>query len=298
MSDLLTTPPEDPAAAAATPPAAVTPPPAATPPDPTAVTSPATATAFNPDGTFGEAWWTAYGDELAPHAETAQRFKNPGDLLKSYMNLRTTGATYPDDQSTPEQVERFRTLANVPSTPEAYNLAIPEALPAGLEFNKELAGEFAAVAHKHHVPAPALQALMAKQIEVETARATEHAANLQKIKQEAEDALVAEWRGDFSNNKSTVRHWTTKMAESTGVSPENAARLANDPDFGRIMLQVSRLRLEDPTSSPNGLGDLRSPADRAEAIRNGSDPQWGQKYLQGDKAAYDQYVRLFNEAKK
>lgn len=299
MSDLLTPPPADPAAAAP-PAAAVTPPPAAaTPPaDPAPVTPPPTPTAFNADGTFGENWWTAYGDELAPHAETAQRFKNPGDLLKSYMNLRTTGATYPDDQSTPEQVERFRTLANVPSTPEAYNLPIPEALPAGVEFNKELAGEFAAVAHKHHVPAPALQALMEKQIEVETARATAHAAEQAQAAQAAKDSLIGEWKGDFVKNASTVRHITTRIGEATGIPPEDISRLSNDPAFARMMLHVASLSREDGISAPAGLGDLRSPADRAAAIMSGKDTQWSEKYANGDVEAYQLVSRLMQEAKK
>lgn len=265
-------------------------------PAPEAAAPPAPPSVFNPDGSFAENWHTALGDEFAPHAETAARFKNPGDLLKSYIHLRQHGPAYPGETSTADEVSRFRTLANVPNTPEGYNLPIPDQLPAGVEFNKELAAEFAAVAHKHHVPAPALMALMAKQLEIETARATEAQQQTAQAKQAAQDALVAEWRGDFQRNASTVRHITGKIGEAAGVPEEAVAELANNPAFAKMMLHVSRLSAEDSIAAPAGLGDLRSPADRADMIMNGTDPVWGAKYKEGDPAAYNMVASLLNKA--
>jgi hypothetical protein len=289
MTDTTAQPAAEPSAQPAAAPAPTTPPAATNPPPPQV---------FNPDGTFAENWHVALGDEFAPHAETASRFKNPGDLLKSYIHLRQHGPAYPTETATADDVSRFRTLANVPNTPDGYNLPIPEQLPEGVQFDGELAKQFAEVAHAHHVPAPALQALMAKQLEVETARYAEAAQREADAKKQAQDSLVADWRGDFQRNASTVRHITNKIGEAAGVPEEQISELANNPAFARMMLHVSRLSSEDSIAAPAGLGDLRSPADRAEMIMTGKDPVWGDKYQNGDPEAYNTVVNLLKQAKR
>jgi CheY-like chemotaxis protein len=117
-------------------------------------------------------------------------------------------------------------------------------------------------------------------------------------KKQAQDSLVADWRGDFQRNASTVRHITNKIGEAAGVPEEQISELANNPAFARMMLHVSRLSSEDSIAAPAGLGDLRSPADRAEMIMTGKDPVWGDKYQNGDPEAYNTVVNLLKQAKR
>lgn len=268
------------------------------PQDNTQPPAPATPRVFNEDGTFAENWHTALGDEFSPYGETAARFKNPGDLLKSYMHLRQTGPAYPDATATPDQVERFRQLANVPANPEGYNLPVPEQLPEGVTFNADLAKDFAKIAHQFHVPAPALRALMEKQLAVATAEAQDHAANIAKAQEQARSSLIAEWRGDYNTNLSTVRHLTQRFGEAAGIEEGEVKALADNPAFARIMHQVAQLTREDSVSAPAGFGDLRSPAERADAIIGGKDSQWSERYANGDPAAYQLVAKLLGEAKK
>jgi hypothetical protein len=272
-----------------------------TPTDPQDITpppAPTTPRVFNEDGTFTENWHTALGDEFSPYGETANRFKNPGDLLKSYVHLRQTGPSYPDATATPDQVERFRQLANVPANPEGYNLPVPEQLPEGVTFNAELAQDFAKIAHQFHVPAPALRALMEKQLAVATAEAQDFAANIAKAQEEARSSLIAEWRGDYTSNLSTVRHLTERFGEAAGLDEGAVKGLADNPAFARIMHQVAKLTREDSVTAPAGFGDLRSAAERADAIIAGKDDQWSERYKNGDPAAYQHVVHLLEKAKK
>jgi hypothetical protein len=258
---------------------------------------------FNADGSLGENWHTGLGDEFAPHAPTLGRFKNVGDLARSYMHLRTNGPAYPGENSTAEDISRFRQLAQVPETKDGYSYK-PENLPEGLEWSEEKASGFFELAHKHHMPAPAVKAIVDYQLEREAARMQESEAAAAAALKANEDALVTEWRGDFEANKSTVRHLTETLARSAGVPTDDPAiaQLANTPAFAKMMMQVAKLTAEDTIRTPAGLGDLRSPQQRADAIIAGTDPEWGKKYTEGTTeervAAYEFVKQLINQAKK
>lgn len=259
---------------------------------------------FNADGSLGENWHAGLGDEFSPHAATLGRFKSVGDLAKSYMHLRANGPAYPGENATTDDIARFRQLAQVPDTKEGYLSLKPESIPEGLEWSEEKAAGFYELAHKHHVPAPAVKAI----IDFQLARLQEHQADeearIAAEQKASEDALVAEWRGNFEANKSTVRHLTETLARSAGIDTEDPGiqQLANNPAFARMMLQVSKLTSEDTIRPPAGLGDLRSPQQRADAIMDGTDPEWGKKYMEGTteerQAAYKVVNQLLSQAKK
>jgi hypothetical protein len=284
------------------------------PPAPEATTTPAETTAtvvdttqqqttpspFGTDGKFGENWHLSLGDEFAPHAETLKRFGNVTDLAKSYVHLRGTGPGYPGENATTDEIARFRQLAKVPASPAEYGIQKPENLPPGMEWNESFLGEMAAVAHKHHIPGPAFQALVQAQLaHAQTHAQTTESTRSAEIKA-AQDGLVAEWRGDYENNLATVRHLTSRYAERAGI-PEDSPHLAalmNNPDFARIVHQVSTLTAEDGIRAPSGMGDLRTPRQVANDIMSGKDEQWGAKYMEGDRAAMEHVGRLLQKAEE
>lgn len=287
-------------AAVATPPAAN---PVSTPasaaPDPAAATP---SPVFNPDGTFAENWPTALGPEFADYVPQLSQFKDVKGLAKSYAHLRATGPQYPSEASTPEDVSRFHALAKVPveGTPTAYGLNIPE---NASEEGKAFYSELTKVAHENHLSGPGFAAVVAKFQELQGAefqKAQDARAAEQKA---AQDALIGEWRGDFEANKSIVRHRAGILAERAGIDPESPhfKALADNPDFARLMIQVAKTQSEDSTA-PGGFSDLRSPQERANAIMDGSDPQWGEKYTKGTdeqkREAYKVVSRLLGEARK
>jgi hypothetical protein len=273
----------------------VTPDPApVTPPAPPPPPDPPPPPAIGPDGKLSDNWFLALGDEFAPHAKDLAKHKDLRSLIKELDYFRKNGVEYPGDGAKPEAVERFRRAAGVPDSPEGYGLtAEAMALPEGMEFDGELAQAVAQAAHAAHAP-PAAVAAMAKTFNEILAKRTADAIAAEKAaRKAAQDALVADWRGDFAANASTVRHLTSKLAETAGLLPDDPqiTELANQPAFARMMLQVAKLTSEDRIHSPAGFGDLKSPAQRIVDIQTGKDPVWGEKYTKGTReerlAAYE-----------
>lgn len=270
------------------------------PPTPAAppAATPAPPSLFNPDGTFAENWQSSLGDDFAPHSASLAPFKDIKGLAKSYLHFRANGPSYPEGNTAPEDVARFRTMAKVPETPDGYQITPPTDLPEGITFDDALAKDFAKVAHAHHVPAPALQALIAKQLEVEVSRHNAFQEAKQAEQRAAQDALVSEWGGKFQENASIVRHHASRLAEAAGIPSDSPvlAQLANTPEFSRLMIQVAKLTAEDHIRTPAGFGDLRSAQERAEAIMSGVDPVWGKRYQEGDPAAYPIVADLLKQS--
>jgi hypothetical protein len=268
--------------------------------DPLAASTPAPAPSDwkkdLPDG-----WIAALGDNFAPHAEALKNFKSVDDLAKSYLHFRKTGPAYPTEDSTPQDIERFRTLANVPASPEGYGLTKPENLPAGAEWDESIAAEIAAVAHKHHVPAPALKALADAQLAAENRRAEayakEQAVAQEKLKTELVSILGT---GDaWTLNAGNIRHTIGTLAEKANVDPQDpgiVALFSNGPAL-KIFHQISQMMNEDGARRPAGYGDLRNDRQRAQDIMSGKDPEWGAKYKEGDAQAIARVAALLDRSK-
>jgi hypothetical protein len=65
----------------------------------------------------------------------------------------------------------------------------------------------------------------------------------------------------------------------------------------KILNQVAKMTAEDPTRAPAGYGDLRSTRQKAEDIMQGRDPEWSQKYKEGDLAAVRKVESLLKASK-
>lgn len=279
-------------------PIAPTPTPAPTPaPAPTPTPTPAPAPVhFNPDGTLGENWFTALGDEFAPSAADLQKFKDVRGLAKSYLHFKRNGPTYPGPDAAPEDVARFRQLAQVPEAPEGYGLAKPAELPEGVDWDDTAAAQIAAVAHQHHVPAAALQAIVGKQLELEANRVAQAKAAEAQALQEAQNSLMQEFQSNYEPTIQKVRHLTDTLAGAAGITDAVAVgKLASDPAFVRIMNAVAARISEDGVRPPPGFNDLRSPRQKIDDIREGRDKEWSERYANGDPRAVEFVTELYKK---
>lgn len=288
-----------PAAAAPEAPASTTPAPESTPAaSTTPETTPASSPAIAPDGSLGDGWHTTLGDEFAPHGETLSRFKNVGDLAKSFIHARNMKPAFPGADATPQDIETWRTLAGVPESPEGYGITKPEELPAGVEWNDDRVAKFTQLAHKHHVHPDFLKEAIALDMEINGGLVAQAQQQAQEAQQQAKTELMEQWGSKFEENASTVRHWADKLAASGEIPPEKVAGLANDPTFGRIILEVSKLVSEDSIRTPLGFGDVRSPQQQYDDIRNGKDEQWSERYKNGDPAAMEHVTNLIKKTQQ
>lgn len=264
---------------------------------PPATDAPPASPVIGPDGKLGENWFLALGDEFAPHAKDLAKHKDMRSLITELDYFRKNGVAYPGAEAPAQAIDRFRKVAGVPDSPEGYGLTAETVkLPEGMEFDGELAERIAKRAHATHTPPAALAAIVEEFNSVLANRTADAAKAAADAKKTAQDALVAEWRGDFATNASTVRHLTAKLAEQAGVLPDDpsVAALAMEPAFARMMLQVAKLTSEDRVAMPSGFGDLKSPAQKIQEITSGRDPVWGERYRNGDVGAYE-YVKSLRE---
>jgi hypothetical protein len=254
---------------------------------------------IGPDGKLSDDWYLALGDEFAAHAKDLGKHKDLRSIITELDYFRKNGVEYPGEGASTSSIERFRKIAGVPDAPEGYGLTAEALqLPEGMEFDSELASAVAAAAHATHAP-PATVAAMAKTFnEILSKRTQDAMVEHQKTLKAAQDNLVAEWRGDFQQNASTVRHLTGKLAEATGIAPDSPAlqQLANTPEFAKMMLHVSKLTQEDGIRTPTGFGDLRSAQQRIDDIKQGKDPIWSAKLNSNNEqdrlAVYEHMSRL------
>lgn len=253
------------------------------------------------DGALGAGWHAQLGEDFAPHAAQLSTFKNVAGLAKSYLHLRASGPVYPGEDSAPEDVARFHSLAKVPheATPKAYGIEVPEHIS---EVEKGIYDRIAQVAHRHHVSAPGLAAVVSEYQKIQGEIIGEHEGGLANRAREAEDMLISRWGADFEPNKSTARHVISTLAGSAGIELDDPylGEMLDNPALALMALEFSRRTGEDPTRTPQGLSELRSPRQRAESIMSGSDPTWGHHYTQGNteekQAAYQEVMRLLNAA--
>lgn len=282
MSEATIAPPAAPAA------------PASAPAAPAA--APAAPVHFNPDGTLGENWFTALGDEFAPVHADLKKFGSVKDLAKSYLHFKRTGPAYPDEHATPEDISRFRALAKVPDQPDGYGLAKPENLPEGVEWDETVAGSIAQIAHQHHIPAPALQAIVSKQIELEGQRAAAAKAAAEQKLAADQQALMAELKGDYESSIQKVRHLADTLAGAAGITDAaEVQRIASDPAAVRMLLAVSKRITEDGVRPPPGFNDLRSTRQKLDDIREGRDRDWSERYKNGDPKALEYVADLYKQ---
>lgn len=264
---------------------------------PAAADTPATTTSTTAfETSLPDGWQDHLGEEFAPHAASLQNFKDIKGLAKSYLHARASRTQLPDESSTPEQVAEWRELAGVPETPAAYELSAPEQLPEGVQWDDTRAAKLSEIAHKHHVPKAALKALAEADLQFQSELAGRAQAQIEEAKAEAKAQLVADWGSNFEANSNTVRHLASRLGESAQVPQEQLEALANNPAFNKIVLGMSKLISEDSARTPAGFGDLRSDQQRADEIMSGKDPEWGKKYMQGDRAAMDLVSQLLQKA--
>jgi len=266
-----------------------------------------TPPAFSPDGKLGDNWFLALGDEFAAHAKDLGKHKHISSILTELDYFRKNGAEYPSDTSPQTAVDRFRKIAGVPDSPDGYGLtAEAMKLPEGMSFDNELAAAVVQAAHRTHTPPAALNAVVGVFNEILAKRTADAAHEAQKAQEASKAALVAEWRGDFQANASTVRHITSKLAEQAGILPDDPAiaefigDISAKPALAKLMLQVSKLTSEDRISTPAGFGDMRAPMQQIEDIKAGKDPTWSPLWNSKNEKdrlkAYEYVTALRNKA--
>jgi hypothetical protein len=188
--------------------------------------------------------------------------------LEKAFGAKSQAPKKPGADASPEDQAKYyadlRKFTGAPEKPEDYGIKAPDNLPEGVEWNAELAGKAAGIAHKYGVPPEALHEL----INLNNENISSIVAKSESAQKEQVEAMVAElnaeWKDDAKNNWQRANRGAIAM----GVDLE-ASGLGNNPHFIR-----AALRFDEMISDDKGLVSSESQAtykEQMDRIQKGDD---------------------------
>jgi hypothetical protein len=240
----------------------------------------------NDKGEFSEGWLDRLPKELSEHKQILGQFKDIDGALKTLVSQqkmlgkKADAILIPDDKASPEEKAAFLRKLGVPESPEAYQLR-PKDLPAGYEWDDNVAKEFNALAHQNGITPKQMDALMGRYAAFESQKA-EAAASQQKAEMEAGRKTLAEAWGDKYDVELSVAR---RAAQVAGVDVNSKG--FSDPSVVLAFNRLARMMSDDKIVNSDTAGTMMAGKARAmDIMTNPSNPLHG-KYASGDKTTAD-----------
>lgn len=215
-------------------------------------------------------------------------------ILKSYQGMeqlvgrKAQAVLPPTEKSTPEEIAEYRKALGVPETPEGYKLK-PEQLPEGVVWDEGVAAKAAALAHKHNIPASAMQEFMRFDME-RAALMNQAAANMiEEQLQQGRAELERVW-GDKMPEKIELAR---RAAVTAGVDPSSQGFV--DPAVVKAIVSLAEKLSDDKLVEGNQTGVSSTVARAKDIMTNPSNPLYA-RYRDGDADIVDQVRRMLTRA--
>ena len=215
-------------------------------------------------------------------------------LSKSYQGLeqllgkKANAIVPPSEKSTPEEVAAYRKAIGVPESPEAYNLK-PEQLPEGVTWDDNVAKKAAELAHKHNVPAAAMQEFMKFDME-RAALMNQAAAQMIETQLETGRAELQKVWGDKMPEKIELAR---RAAVTAGVDPTSQGFV--DPQVVKAIVNLAEKLSDDKLVAGDQTGASSTRARARDIMTNASNPLYV-RYQEGDAEVVDQVRRMLTSA--
>ena len=244
--------------------------------------TPSSSPWVNDKGEFSEGWLDRLPKELADHKQILGQFKDIDGALKTLVSQqkmlgkKADAILIPDDKASPEEKAAFLKKLGVPDTADAYQLR-PKDLPAGYEWDDNVAKEFNSLAHQNGITPKQMDALMGRYAAYESQKA-EAAASQQKAEMEAGRKTLAEAWGDKYEVELSVAR---RAAQVAGVDVNSKG--FSDPSVVLAFNRLARMMSDDKIVNSETAGTMMAGKARAmDIMTNKSNPLYG-KYNSGDK---------------
>jgi hypothetical protein len=239
---------------------------------------------------------------IAEH-ESIAKMKDVGTLAKSYLDaqselgrrVRIPGKFAREDERRAFAARLADTgfLPAVPESPDKYDIAQPDYLPQGLEWNEGWVNQAREVFHKHGFTQAQVKAAIGLHEELVGSIAKTQIASAESGIAE----LRREWGADFAANAEYAARAGDYIFGPDGrKDPETAeffARtgLANDPRFIKVMATVGRhLEPDDGfVANPSASGARDADEEAEDIMRNPSNPKH-ELWKRGDPKTVE-YIR-------
>lgn len=237
---------------------------------------------FHEGGRFKEGWAQSLKEAgFERLANKAMLAKDEAGFLRALdeaqgMIGKKVAIGYPGADADPESVAEFRRAAGVPETPEAYELK-PETLPNGVLWDDKTAGEFAQLAHKHHVPAPVAKELLNLHLKITEAQAQKGLEQFEiqvgKLAETSAQTFAKEW-GEQAEARRAANSDFVKVRGLDTKDPIIRAALSH-PDIVRLVDEARRAFREAPVPGVNSgvFSGSGSPREQAQEIMK-AHPNW------------------------
>jgi hypothetical protein len=215
-------------------------------------------------------------------------------LSKSYQGLeqllgkKANAIVPPTEKSSPEEVAAYRKAIGVPESPEDYNLK-PEQLPEGVTWDENVAKRAAELAHKHNVPAAAMQEFMKFDME-RAALMNQAAAGMIEQQLEAGRAELQRVYGDKMPEKIELAR---RAAVTAGVDPSSQGFV--DPQVVKAIVNLAEKLSDDKLVAGDQTGVSSTRARARDIMTNQSNPLYA-RYQEGDAEVVDQVRRMLTSA--
>ena len=262
------------------------------------------------DGGSGGAALEQAGDWRSAIAEpglrrVAEKFTSPAEVVKSYAALQSRlgrSVVKPGPDAGPEEMATYRRQLGVPESADAYDVTLPESLPAPLRDDpngQAMQQDFLKAMHE----AGASNAVVQKALDWYYGTVSQGLAQQEKTaterRAEAEASLRQEWGGDHERNLTFARRAVqsfgdaafTDFLESQEVE---GVKLGDHPAFVRAFAAIGRSMGEDVPltgEGESGGSGLQARIDGLHALQD-SDPQkYASRAVQSELQSL--YARLY-----
>lgn len=244
------------------------------------------ATASAPD------WASSFNDDTKGYIQN-KGFKSPEDVLNSYRNFEKLQGVpqdrilkLPENMDSPEARAVWEKLG-APKEAKDYNLAIPA--EGG---DPTLAQDMAKNFHEIGVPKTMAEKITAKWNERQAAVQAAGLENQKMVAQAADQALRKEWGQAYEQNLNVVN----SAARTLGIDNNQTAALgkALGPDNAmKLLFKLGSATGEHTFVNGQGANQVFTPEAAQSKIRElQTNQEWASKYLNGDKAAFNQMQSL------
>ena len=237
----------------------------------------------------------AKGFENDAAKQEADASKASAEADANSNKLASTTLEFPGPDAPPEQFEDFYRAIGKPETPADYEFTRPEYYPETLDYSDDRANQFAEVAHKLNLSKAQADGLFEhyhKDMVMKESEAID--ALIEQEENETRNNLQKDWGQDYEKNLARGR-----MAVISIAGQEKAEEIFNNPllasneDFLRFVVSVGDEIGDDSLAAVVHSGGTFGKAAASQKLAElESNPAFMQRYMAGEKAAVDQFLRL------
>jgi hypothetical protein len=226
-------------------------------------------------------FWTDKGPNVEALAKSY-------DVAQRALGRKAQAVLPPTEKSTPEEVAEYRKALGVPESPEGYQLK-PEQLPEGVTWDESVAKRAAELAHKHNVPAAAMQEFMKFDME-RAALMNQAAAGMIDAQLEAGRTELQRVWGDKMPEKIELAR---RAAVTAGVDPTSQGFV--DPQVVKAIVNLAEKLSDDKLVAGDQTGVSSTRARARDIMTNQANPLYT-RYQEGDSEVVDQVRRMLTSA--